>query len=180
MPRLTPLEPPYPPAVERLLGAYPQRGGVLLSLFRTFANSLRFLRKGVVNLLDEQSPLTLRQREIAILRVTANCRCEYEWGVHVAAFAKQARLDADAVAATCAPDARPLCWTPEERVLIAAIDDLCRTARMSQDTRLAFEATFELDQQLEIIALCGNYHTIAYVANVAGLTPEPFAPRFPA
>lgn len=52
----------------------------LLQLFRVFANSPRFLKKGALNLLDKDSPLTLRQREIVILRVCANNDCEYEWG----------------------------------------------------------------------------------------------------
>jgi len=177
--RLSPLQPPYAPEIERALAAYPQRGGVLLSLFRTFANSLRFLRKGVANLLDDQSPLTLRQREIVILRVTARCGCEYEWGVHVAAFAKQAGLGQAAIAATHAQGAAAGCWSPDERLLLTAVDELFDAARLSEETRLLFEQNFTLEQQLEIIALCGNYHTICYVANVAGLTPEPFAARFP-
>ncbi|MDF1722500.1 MAG: hypothetical protein P1U65_17645, partial [Minwuia sp.] len=33
--------------------------------------------------------------------------------------------------------------------------------------------------QLEVMALCGTYHTISQVANVAQLPPEAFAARFP-
>jgi hypothetical protein len=35
-------------------------------------------------------------------------------------------------------------------------------------------------QQLEIFALCGNYHTISFVANAARLQPEAFAAGVPA
>ena len=70
--RLEPLNPPFCPDVAAALAGYPQPRGHLLALFRTFANSRRFLKKGVPNLLDPASPLSLRIREIVILRFTAN------------------------------------------------------------------------------------------------------------
>jgi hypothetical protein len=51
---------------------------------------------------------------------------------------------------------------------------------MSEATAKVFEATWTLEQQLEILALCGNYHTVAFVANTARLPPVAFAARFPA
>ena len=84
---LHPIKEPFPEEIASLLAQYPTVDGYLLALFKTFANSQRFLEKGVPNLLDEESPLPLRVREIVILRVTANKNCEYEWGVHVAFLA---------------------------------------------------------------------------------------------
>lgn len=178
--RLQPVEPPYPADIAAILARYPQRGGYLLSLFRTFANSRRFLEKGVANLLDEASPLPLRQREIVILRVTANLDCEYEWGVHVAAFARQAGFTDEQVAATRLGDADASCWTAEERLLIRAVDEICAAGGVGDATLPEFQQTWSLDQQLEILALCGNYHTVSFVANTARLAPEAFAARFSA
>ena len=87
---LAPLPEPWPEDIAAMLAKYPSSDGYILSLFRTFANSKRFLQKGVPNLLDRDSPLPLRMREIVILRVTANLHCAYEWGVHVAIFTKAA------------------------------------------------------------------------------------------
>jgi alkylhydroperoxidase family enzyme len=176
---LQPIEAPFPQDIAAILARYPQQGGYLLALFRTFANSKRFLERAVANLLDKDSPLSLRQREIVILRVTANLDCEYEWGVHVAAFARAAGLDEAQIAATrrSAPDAD--CWTGEEQVLLRAVDELCAQGRVGDETLPAFEIAWTLAQQLEILALCGNYHTIAFVANTARLPPEPFGARFP-
>ena len=67
--QLTPITEPYPEDVAKVLVGYPQQGGYILALFRVFANSLRFMKKGVPNLLDKDSPLPLRIREIVILRV---------------------------------------------------------------------------------------------------------------
>ena len=176
---LAPIPEPFPPEVTAVLAGYPQRDGYVLQLFRVFANSLRFLKKGTVNLLDRESPLTMRQREIVILRVCANNDCEYEWGVHVAAFAGHAGLDDRQVRSTRLGDHRDPCWSDEERVLIRAVDELCSRARVGPVTYQALQHRFSVEQQLEVLALCGNYHTVCFVANTARLELEAFGARFP-
>lgn len=150
-----------------------------MSLFEVFANSPRFLAKGVPNLLDDESPLSLRRREITILRLTARLNCEYEWGVHVAAFAKHAELSAAEIAATCQARSSADVWSKDDAVLVEAVDAFADGATLRPDLRLAFEEIFDLEQQLEIAALCGAYRTVCIVALLADLPPEPFAPRFP-
>lgn len=180
MNRLKPLEPPYDRETEALLERYPRRNGYLLSLFRVFALSPRFLKKGVANLLDRDSPLPMRDREIVILRVTANNGCEYEWGVHVAAFAEHVGLDGKAVAATASVSQPAGVWTEREALLVRVVDELCAHGTLEDTTLAGLEAGFTLPEQLEILALVGNYHTVSFVANVARLPPEPFAARFAA
>lgn len=171
---LAPLPEPWPEDISRLLASYPSSDGYILSLFRTFANSKRFLKKGVPNLLDRDSPLHLRVREIVILRVTANLRCAYEWGVHVAIFAKAAKFTPAQVTATTLPDVDASLWSPVEVRLIRAIDEICRDGALSCSAQTAFEEDWSMEEQLEILALCGAYHTISFVANVAGLPHEAF------
>lgn len=175
---LSPLEAPFPDEVADVLASYPHQDGYILSLFRTFANSLRFLKKGVPNLLDRDSPLDLRTREIVILRTTANRNCEYEWGVHVAIFARAAKLTAPQIAASRTSERA--FWSDKERVLIDAIDQLCTSGNLQEETTAQFQSLWTVEQQLEILALIGTYSTISYVANIAKLAPEPFAARFPA
>lgn len=174
---LKPLEPPFDPAIDAVLSNYPQQNGYLLALFRTFANSERFLKTCVPNLLGKESPLDLRTREITILRVTANRNCEYEWGVHVAIFSKAAGLTEEQVAATRHTHLDG--WPQKERRLIAAIDQLCAHATLDDEVLADFQADWSKEEQLEIIALCGTYSTISFVANVARLPLEPFSAKFP-
>ena len=176
---LRPVEEPFSHEVADILKTYPQRDGYILKLFRVFANSTRFLRKGVANLLDKDSPLPLRFREIVILRVTSNLDCEYEWGVHVAAFSGAAGLTEDQIRAIRFGDHACGCWSAREGLLIKVIDELCVAGMLGEPTRDQFDRTWTVEQQLEIMALCGNYHTICYVANVARLDGEPFAAKFP-
>jgi len=175
--QLIPLEPPFTREIEEVLASYPKQNDYLLSLFRTFANGLRFLKKGVPNLLDKDSPLDLRTREIVILRTTANRNCEYEWGVHVSIFANAAHLTDDQVNATRLNNLN--CWSAEENHLIAAVDQLCKSSALETETLAQFQSAWSCDQQLEIMAIVGTYSTISYVANVAQLPLETFSARFP-
>lgn len=177
--RLSPIAEPFPSEVAAVLAAYPQQNGYILSLFRTFANSLRFLRKGVPNLLDRESPLPLRIRELVILRVTANKNCEYEWGVHVSIFAVAAEFTQAQVDATRADQIDANLWPEKEARLLQAVDNLCATGRIEDDVAAKFESDWTKEQQLEIFALSGTYHTISFVANSARLPNEPFGARFP-
>ncbi|WP_421854417.1 carboxymuconolactone decarboxylase family protein [Novosphingobium sp.] len=178
--QLAPLFEPYPSEVAAILAGYPQQDGYILTLFRTFANSLRFLRKGVPNLLDRESPLPLRFREIVILRTTANRACEYEWGVHVSIFTKAARFSPEQIAATTSAAIDPALWNETEARLLDVIDALCCKGRLDDALHAGFIADWTKEQQLEIFALCGAYHTVSFVANAARLPGEPFGARFPA
>lgn len=176
---LRPLPEPFSLEIAAILDTYPQRDGYILQLFRVFANSIRFLRKGTVNLLDRDSPIPMRSREIVILRVTANCNCEYEWGVHVGAFADHVGLTREQVRATRLEDHTAQCWSESESLLIKAVDEMCATGRISEDTLACFRESWTVAEQLELLALCGNYHTICFVANAAELEREAFAAEFP-
>ena len=176
---LNPIKEPFPEDIVKLLSRYPKIDGYLLTLFRTFANSQRFLEKGVPNLLDEESPLKIRDREIVILRVTANNNCEYEWGIHVTVFSKLANLSEPHIAATLTKDIDPELWTIEEYHLLKAIDEICSLGSISDKVLKYFLRDWTVEQQLEILALCGAYHTVSFVANIARLPSEEFAAKFP-
>lgn len=177
---LAPVDPPWLQDVAAALESYPKRDGYVLKLFRVFANSLRFLRgKGVVNLLDRDSPLSLRERELVILRTCAQRNCEYEWGVHAAAFGAAAGLSAEQIRATRLSPPDDPCWRDAEAVLLRVVDGLCAAGCPDPATLDAFRQLWDLEQQLEILALCGNYHTVSFVANASALEPEEFASAFP-
>ncbi|WP_262693370.1 carboxymuconolactone decarboxylase family protein [Kordiimonas aquimaris] len=177
--KLHPIEEPYSKEVAGILSKYPQQNGYILKLFRLFANSTRFLLKGMPNLLDKESPLSMKQREIVILRVTANLNCEYEWGVHVAVFSSHVKLTTDQIAATKTKAANTDCWEDQEQILLQAVDDICSHHRILPATYERVCTSFSKEQQLEILALCGAYHTVSFIANTTELESESFGARFP-
>jgi alkylhydroperoxidase family enzyme len=178
--RIEPAVPPYAASVAEDFSKLMPAGMEPIVLFRTMAKNPRVLRKlRFGNLLDPGS-ITLRQREIVILRTSALCGAEYEWGVHVAFFAPRAGLDVDCQYATRWLGADAACWSPDDALLIRLCDELHATSRVSDALWSALSTQFDEAQRLELLTLVGFYHSIAYVLNGCQIALEPGAPRFPA
>jgi alkylhydroperoxidase family enzyme len=180
MPRITPAEPPYEPAIAAELARIMPPGVPPLLLFRTMAKSPRIFSKMFAGGLLDKGPLALRQREILIDRTTARLRCEYEWGVHIALFAERIGFTPDHLAVIAAGPSEAACWTPEEQALIALVDDLVDRRAIVAETWTQLAAHFDEAQILEAIALVGYYHTISFLCIGLELPLESYAARFPA
>jgi alkylhydroperoxidase family enzyme len=178
MSRIAPLEPPYPPEIQAQFDAI-MRGAPPLTLFRVLAGNARAWEKFLGGSLLDRGPLTLREREIVIDRTCALTRCEYEWGVHVAIFAKPAGLTDEEVRATVLEDADAPCWSKGEQVLIATADALHHRATLSADEFKALSAHYDDAMILEIMLLCGFYRMVSYLNNGLDLPLEETAARFP-
>ena len=177
--RVTPLEPPYPEAVQAALARVMPEGVAPLALFRTLAvNERVFLRLMAGGLLDRGS-ISLREREIVIDRACARCGSEYEWGVHVAFFAERVGLTPEQVAATCGPEAAADAFPARERLLIRLVDTLHERARVSDTLWTALREHWSEAQLVELVALAGFYHLISFLTNALRIPPEPYGARFP-
>jgi alkylhydroperoxidase family enzyme len=179
MPRIAPLEPPYPADIAAQFDRI-MRGAPPLMLFRVMAGHARAWEKFRGGGLLDRGPLSLRAREIVIDRTCALNKSEYEWGVHVTAFAEAAHLTADEIRATVCGDVDTPCWSSAEQALLAAVDALHVGATLSAAEFERLGAHYDTDQILEIILLCGFYRTVSYLANALELPLEPSAARFPA
>jgi alkylhydroperoxidase family enzyme len=127
----------------------------------------------------DRGPLSLREREIVIDRTCALTGCEYEWGVHVATFASAALLTGEQVRATVLDGADAPCWSAAEQAMLAAVDALHLRATLGDAEFKALSAHYDDAQILEIILLCGFYHTVSYLANGLDLPLEAKGVRFP-
>ena len=128
----------------------------------------------------DKGHLTLRQREIVIHRVTGQCGSEYEWGVHVAFFAKRAGLDAAQLRShRCTAAPSDACWSAEDALLIRFCDALHATATIDDALWAELRAVFSEEAILELLLLAGFYRTVSYLTNALRLPLEPFAARFP-
>ncbi|MFB9265437.1 carboxymuconolactone decarboxylase family protein [Bradyrhizobium erythrophlei] len=178
MSRIAPLEPPYAADVQSHFDRI-MRGAPPLVLFRVMAGHPRAWEKFRGGSLLDRGPLSLRAREIVIDRTCALNSCEYEWGVHVTAFAAAAELTEAQVRATVCEKADADCWSAAERDLIAAVDALHARATLDEAEFAALSAHYDDDQILEIILLCGFYRSVSYLANALALPLEATAARFP-
>jgi len=177
MARIAPLEPPYDTVTQAAFDAITPPGQTPLALFRTIAVSSRIYERLRAGGLLDRGALSLREREIVILRICGRNRCEYEWGVHVAVFGAKVKFTADQLAATV--DGRVADWSQPESALLATCDSLDESTRMTDEVWSQLRDHFNEQQVLEIIALAGFYRTICLYANGLRLPLEAFGARFP-
>lgn len=93
--RIKPVSPPYSEAVQALFNRLPASWSPPFKLFTVLARDERLLLRftgGAVSYL-EPSHVTIRQREVLLLRATARCRCACEWGMRAHYFAAEAGLN---------------------------------------------------------------------------------------
>jgi alkylhydroperoxidase family enzyme len=178
MPRIAPLDPPYEAEIQSQFGRI-MRGAPPLMLFRVMASNPRAWEKFRSSSLLDRGPLSLREREIVIDRTCALNACEYEWGVHVTAFAQAAGLSEAEIRATVHEGAEAPCWSAAERALISAVDALHARATLSDAEFSQLSSHYDDAKIFEIILLCGFYRTVAYLANGLKLPLEEKAARFP-
>ena len=179
MSRIAPLSPPYAPEIKEQFDRV-MRGAPPLLLFRVMAGRPRAWEKFRGGSLLDRGPLSLREREIVIDRTCALNACEYEWGVHVTAFAQAAKLTEEQVRATVLGGADAPCWSEAERAMLAAVDALHHRSTLGEVEFAALKAHYDEAKILEIIQLCGFYRTVSYLANALALPLEANAARFPA
>ena len=182
MNRIDPVQPPYEPEIARRLEAMMPPGVPPILLFRTFVQNLPMTTAmgswGGYELSRHLS-LPMRAREIVIDRTCARCRCEYEWGVHVAFFAERVALSKDQVASLTNGDCSDECWTDNaDRLLIEAVDALHDRSNIDDGLWDRLAQTFDQAQLLDLLLLCGWYHAISFAANATQVALEERAPRF--
>ena len=181
-PRIAPLEPPYAPEVETMLGKWmPPGGAEPLRLFRTLvrggeiASRMRPLGAGILGARARVAPLL---REIMIHRTCGLTGNEYEWGVHVAAFGRPLGLDEKQLASTVHGAFEDACWNAEQASVFRLADELHASSSISEELWASLRERFDDEQIIELIATAGWYHLIAYICNGLRVQVEEWAPRF--
>jgi alkylhydroperoxidase family enzyme len=149
-----------------------------LVLFTTLARDPRLFQRFMGGGLLDRGNLTMRQRELVILRITARCGSEYEWGVHVALFGARVGVTPEQHASLVRGGPDDACWSDAERVLLRVCDELDTTADLGDATWAAARADLSEPAVVEVVMLCGFYRTVAYLTCALRLPLERFAPRF--
>ena len=103
--------------------------------------------------------LSARQREMLILRVAAVRHAAYEWKQHVV-LAADAGLTPDEVARIAqGPGAAE--WSPLERAVIGAVDELLSDAKVTDETWEVLAGGFEAEQLMDLVFTVGAYDLLA-------------------
>ncbi len=108
-------------------------------------------------------------RELVILRVAWQARSGYEWTQHVRSGRETGLTDAqiDAIG----QGAAAAVWTPLERALLRAVDEMIEGFAVGEETWGTLAASFDSAQMLELLFVIGGYVCLACVLNSVGLQP---------
>ncbi len=177
--RMAPASKPLDAQVQELIDRIVPEGEPDFALFTTMARDprlfLRFAGRGLMG----KGNLTMRQREIIVDRVTAQCGSEYEWGLHVAFFGDRLFDEAQLRSLVHGGPEDP-CWSEEDRILIRACDSLHESCTLSDELYAQLSAILCDEAIIEALMLAGNYRTVAYITEGLQLPLERFGRRFPA
>ena len=181
--RIAPVSSPFAPNVQALFDRLPASWSPPFKLFTVLARDERLLLRFTGSAVGYLQPshVTVRPREVLLLRVTARCRCAYEWGMRVHYFAAQAGLSEAQVYASVHGDTDDASWQPGDQELIQLADELHDTVSISDALWTKLRATFSEEALMQLLLMAGYYRTVAYIANGLRLPLEPNVGRpFPA
>lgn len=103
--------------------------------------------------------LSVRQRELLVLRVAHLRDAPYEWAQH-AFLAKEVGISPEEVARVrVGPDAEG--WDPLEQALLAAADELVADARIADATYARLAAALDTQQLMDVVFTVGAYEVLA-------------------
>ncbi|MGH2808246.1 MAG: carboxymuconolactone decarboxylase family protein [Actinomycetota bacterium] len=183
---MTPRIPPTTAAerderTEEMLASMMRRpDGTDMNIFATLAHHPKLLKRWAAfgGTLLFGGTLPARDRELLILRTAWLCEAEYEWGQHVG-IGKGAGITDEEIERVYA-DPGSDGWSPKDRALLKAVDELHEHSRVGDATWRILAETYDNQQLIEICMVVGQYHMVAFTLNSLGIEPEPGVPGFPA
>jgi alkylhydroperoxidase family enzyme len=107
--------------------------------------------------------LSLRDRELAVLRTAWLCQAPYEWGEHVMVGKRFGLTSEDIARVIDGPDAVGL--DEHESALLRAVDELRGDAMISDATWSTLAKRLNEQQLIELPIIVGQYQTVAYYQN---------------
>ena len=176
--RIQPIEPPYTPEVQAAFDIV-MRGSPPLNLFRTVANNPRVLQRMMAGGLLDRGSISLRQRELMILRTCARCGAEYEWAVHVASFGAKVAWTDEQLHTSVHGTYRDACWTSDEALVIRLADALHDAGDVDDELWQALRQRYDSPQCIELIMLAGLYHAVSFMVRACRIEGEPGMRAFP-
>lgn len=117
--------------------------------------------------------VSMRTRELLILRVGLRSSCEYQWANHVpgALGAGMTAAEIDSLAQGAGP------WSDADAAVLDLIDDLCADDCASEKTWKELTASYNEGEIIELLMLIGFYRMNAGFLNSLGVQAEPGRPR---
>jgi alkylhydroperoxidase family enzyme len=113
------------------------------------------------------STLSVRDRELAVLRVAALRDATYEWTQHQI-IAGDAGISSEEVARIRSGADAPG-WSAQDAALLRAVDELVNDAQLTDATWTALSTAYDTQQLLDLVFTIGAYDLLAIVFNSFGV-----------
>jgi 4-carboxymuconolactone decarboxylase len=114
-----------------------------------------------------RNSLSPRDREIVILRTGWLCRSGYEWTQHHRIGLQSGLSPEEIERIKLGPmDAH---WTPAERCLLAATDDICRDQFVSRPVWESLSAHYSERQMMDVVFTAAQYVQVSTILNSFGV-----------
>jgi 4-carboxymuconolactone decarboxylase len=111
--------------------------------------------------------LSLRDREIVILRIGRLCGAGYEWAQHRPIGLERGLSEADVAAIADGT-------LKDGALLVEAVDQLHRTSMIDDDLWERLRAAYSLEQILDLIFITGQYRMVSAVLNTLAVQLDPY------
>ena len=158
----------------------------IFNIFRTLAHSPKALKGfGAWGnyVLSDRNTIPADRRELVILRTGLLCGSIYEWAQHVLIGGFLGLTAEEIERVKVGPD--DAAWSPSDRALLRAVDELHSAQQISDETWHALENDAGLDdrQKMDLVFTIGHYTMVAMMLNSFGvqlddgLEPDPSGSR---
>lgn len=179
-PRIVPLKPgEMTPEQHALVASRIEPDGSILNLYGTLVTNPRLygprLRFG--SYIQRDGLLDPQTRELVILRTAWNIRTPYEWAHHAKPAVEAGLSEAQLAAIGTGPSASV--WTPKQRAVLQAADELRREAFITDATWSQLAEYFSIKERIEIVFTAGGYVMTGLAINSFGIQTEPGYPAMP-
>lgn len=168
-PRIVPLaESDLDPESRAMLGERFQSGKIF-NIFRTLIKAPKaykaFMWWGGY-ILSDHNDLPARERELVILRTGFNWKSGYEWAQHVRIGKDCGLTDEEIERIKSGPNAPG--WTPLERAMLQATDELTSDGHIAEATWQALADLTE-KQRMDLVMTVGQYSQVSMMLNSFGV-----------
>jgi len=178
-PRISPLEPAQWNDDQRALMEPFVKSGTAWNVFKTLVRHTGLFKRWLpfaTHVLAKQS-LSLREREMLILRIGWLCRSPYEWTQH-AQIGLRAGLTMEEIERIAdGPDAAG--WSAHDAALLRAADELHRDACIGEPTWRTLAASYGNEQMMDVVFTVGQYTLVSMALNSFGVEIDAELPRVP-
>ena len=143
--------------------------GRVFNIFKTLSNHPDLAKRWMVfaNHILGKSTLSVRDRELVILRIGYLCQAGYEWGQHVA-IARQAGMSDDEIR-SCQTGPQTPGLSELDQLLLTATDELHADAHVSDDTWNGLSKHYDRQQMMDLVFTVGQYNLVSMVLNSFGV-----------